>query len=92
MNETYIYPHNLKAQAKLWFWNLRDIAIIGIALLVSIIALAQIRIVLPLALTLVYMFLSIQLEDTSVISFIKQGVRYFLLEQQYYEWKEKADK
>ena len=28
----YIYPQNLKAQAKLWLWKLRDVAIIGIAL------------------------------------------------------------
>ena len=88
MYETYIYPHNLKSQARLWFWNLRDIAIIGVALLISILALTQIKFFLPLALTLVYMFLSIQLDDTSVLDFIKQGVKYFLLTQQYYEWKE----
>jgi hypothetical protein len=88
MNETYIYPHNLKSQAKLWFWNLRDIAISGVALLISILALTQIKIVLPLALTLAYMFLSIRLDDTSILDFVKQGVKYFLLTQQYYEWKE----
>ena len=88
MNETYIYPHNLKSQAKLWFWNLRDVAIIGVALLISIRALKQIKLILPLALTLGYMFLSIQLDDTSVLDFIKQGVRYFILNQQYFEWKE----
>jgi hypothetical protein len=86
-----MYPHNLKAQAKLWFWNLKDIAIIGIALLLSILALTQIKLVLPLALTLVYMFLSIQLDDTSVLDFIKQGVRYFITNQQYFEWKEKSE-
>ena len=88
MNETYIYPHNLKSQAKLWFWCLRDVAIIGSALLVSILALTQIKIFLPLALTLVYMFLSIQLDDANVLDFIKRGVKYFLLNQQYFEWKE----
>jgi hypothetical protein len=88
MNETYIYPHNLKSQAKLWFWTLRDVAIIGVALLISILALTQIKFFLPLALTLAYMFLSIQLDDTSIIGFIKQGVKYFLLNQQYFEWKE----
>ena len=87
MNETYIYPQNLKSQAKLWFWNLREIAIIGVALLISILVLTQIKFYLPLALTLVYMFLSIQLEDTSILNYIKQGVKYFLLSQQYYEWK-----
>ena len=88
MNETYIYPHNLKSQAKLWFWTLRDVAIIGVALLISILAITQIMFFLPLALTLAYMFLSIQLDDTSIIGFIKQGVKYFLLNQQYFEWKE----
>jgi hypothetical protein len=88
MNETYIYPHKLKSQAKLWFWNLRDIAITGVALLISILALTQIKFFLPLAITLVYAFLSIQLDDNSVLDFIRQGVKYFLLTQQYYEWKE----
>ena len=88
MNETYIYPHNLKSQAKLWFWNLRDVLIIGVALLVSILALTQIRLIFPLAFTLVYMFLSIQFDDVSILTFVKHGVKYFLLNQQYFEWKE----
>lgn len=92
MNETYIYPHNLKSQAKLWFWNLRDIVIIGVALLISILALTQIKFFLPLAMTLVYMFLSIQFDDTSVLDFIRQGVKYFLINQQYFEWKEDRTK
>lgn len=27
----YIYPDNLKSKAVLWLWELRDIAIIGVA-------------------------------------------------------------
>ena len=88
MNETYYYPYNLRSQAKLWLWNLRDIAIIGVALLVSILALTQIQLFLPLALTLVYMFLSIRMDDVCVLDYIRCGVKYFLLSQQYYEWKE----
>jgi hypothetical protein len=88
VNETYYYPYNLKSQAKLWLWNLRDIAIIGVALLVSILALTQIQFFLPLALTLVYMFLSIRMDDVCVLDYIRCGVKYFLLSQQYYEWKE----
>lgn len=90
MNETYYYPYNLRSQAKLWLWNLRDIVIIGIALLISILALAQMKFILPLALTLVYMFLSIRLDDVCVLDYIRCGIRYFLLSQQYYEWKEDA--
>jgi hypothetical protein len=84
----YYYPYNLKSQAKLWLWNLRDIVIIGVALLLSILAITQIKFFVPLALTLVYMFLSIRLDDSCVLDYIRCGVKYFLLSQQYYEWKE----
>ena len=88
MNETYYYPYNLKSQAKLWLWNLRDIVIIGVALLLSILALAHLKFYIPMALTLVYMFLSVRLEDVCILDYIRCGVKYFLLSQQYYEWKE----
>ena len=37
----YIYPDNLKAKPKLWLWELKDIAIIGIGFLLSVLALTQ---------------------------------------------------
>ena len=86
MNEQYLYPQNLKSQAKLWLWNLRDLCIIGIALLISVLALAQIKQVLPLALTLGYAFLTIRLDDSTVLDFIRRGIGYFIVSQQYYEW------
>ena len=87
MNEQYLYPQNLKSQAKLWLWNLRDLIIIGIALLLSVLAIAQLKLVLPLALTLGYAFLSIRFEDNTVLDFIRRGIRYFITSQQYFEWK-----
>ena len=88
MNETYYYPYNLKSQAKLWLWNLRDVVIIGVALLLSILAMTQIKFYIPVSLTLGYMFLSVRLEDVCVLDYIRCGVKYFLLSQQYFEWKE----
>lgn len=90
MNHQYIYPQNLKAQAKLWFWNFKDIAIIGVALLVSVLSLTQIQFYLPLALTLVYTFLTIRMEESTVLEFIFRAARFFLTTQQYYEWKEES--
>lgn len=87
MNEQYLYPQNLKSQAKLWLWNLRDLIIIGIALLLSVLAIAQLKLVLPLALTLGYAFLSIRFEDNTVLDFIRRGIRFFITSQQYFEWK-----
>ena len=43
----YLYPQNLKATANLWLWGLRDFCILGIAALLSIVALVQLRIVIP---------------------------------------------
>lgn len=87
----YIYPQNLTASAKLWLWNLRDIAIIGTAGIISILALSQMKFVLPLALTAVYAFLTIRFDDLSVLDFIKRAVRFFLTNQQYYEWRLKRE-
>ena len=31
MQKQYIYPQNMRTQAKLWFWNLKDVIILAIA-------------------------------------------------------------
>ena len=90
MNQQYIYPQNLKAEAKLWLWSLRDVAILGIALILSILALSQMKFFLPLAVTLVFAFLTIRLDDQTVLDFINRGFRYFVSTQQYYEWREQS--
>lgn len=87
MNE-YIYPQNLKSQARLWLWNLRDVAVIGVAMIISVLALAQLKLYLPMALTFAFAFLTIRADESSVLDFIIRAVRYFLTVQQYYEWKE----
>lgn len=86
----YIYPQNLKAQAKLWLWSLKDILIIGVALLISVLALSQIKFAIPLVLTLLYTFLTIRLDDQTVLDFIIRSVKYFIITQQYFEWKEES--
>lgn len=88
MNQ-YIYPQNLKSQAKLWLWQLRDIVIIGIGLLISFLALSQMKLVLPVALTLMYGFLTIQLDDVSILDFIRRAFRFFVSTQQQYTWRER---
>ena len=48
----YLYPQNLKATANLWLWGLRDFCILGIAALLSIVALVQLHFFIPAAVTL----------------------------------------
>ena len=82
-----MYPDNLKAKATLWLWELKDIGIIGIGLLISVFALAQLRLMPPIVITAVYSFLTIQFEDTSILNFIRYACVFFLLKQQIFEWR-----
>lgn len=84
----FIYPDNLTAKAKLWLWELRDIAVIGVSALLSVLALSELGWVPPLVLTFLYSFLSIQLEgSSSILQFLHSAVRFLFLQQQQYEWR-----
>lgn len=85
----YIYPQNLKAQAQLWLWRLKDLMILGVALLLSVLALSQLQFFLPLAATLVFAFLTMRFDDTSVLDYIKRAARYFVTTQQFYVWRQR---
>lgn len=83
----YMYPDNLKAKATLWLWELKDIGIIGVGLLISVFALSQTGILVPIVITSVYAFLAIRFEDTSILDFIRYACAFFILKQQMYEWR-----
>ena len=85
----YIYPQNLKAQAQLWLWRLKDLVVLGAALLVSVLALSQLRWFLPLALTMVFAFLTMRFDDNSILNYIRRAARYFITTQQFYIWKQR---
>ena len=83
----YLYPENLTARPMLWLWTLRDVAWIGTGLLLSVLALTQTGIALPLVLTAVFAFLTIRHEGTSILDFIRYATAFLLTKQQYYEWR-----
>ena len=75
----------------LWLWTLRDVAIIGIGLLLSVLALAQSGFLPPLVVTVLFAFLSIRVEDASILDFLRYAVCFLSLKQQYYEWSENTE-
>lgn len=87
MVQIFIYPDNLKAKATLWLWELRDVAVVGLGLLLSVLALASWGFLLPLVLTVLYAFLSIRMEDTSILDFLRYAICFLFIHQQYYEWR-----
>ena len=82
----YLYPQNLKATANLWLWSLRDFAILCIAVLLSALALVQLGMFIPAAVTLCFGFLTIRMDDTTVLDYTRYAVRYLISTQQYFEW------
>lgn len=83
----YIYPENLKATANMWLWGLKDFAIMGIGALLGVVLLIHFHKVAPLGMVLVYAFMTIRLDDTTVMDYILYAIRYFITTQQYFEWR-----
>ncbi len=84
----FIYPNNLKAKPTMWLWAMRDVAVIGVCLVLSILALVELRLAPPLVATVLYAFLSIRLEDASILDFLRYAMCFLFLKQQYFEWRE----
>ncbi|MFT8890041.1 MAG: hypothetical protein ABF904_14725 [Ethanoligenens sp.] len=82
----YIYPDNLRAKPTLWLWQLRDLGVIGVGLLIAVLALTQLRFLPPIVIVALYAFLSIRFDDTSILDFIKNAGAFFLTKPQFYEW------
>lgn len=87
----FIYPDNLKAKAKLWLWELKDVAIIGVGFLFSVLALTQGAGMFLLVLTVLYAFLSIRMEGASILDFLRHAICFLFLKQQYYEWRKTVE-
>ena len=82
----FIYPENLKAKPMLWLWLL-DVAVIGIGALLSVLALTQGLGMGMLVVTVLYAFLTIQVDDSSILDFLRRAACFLILRQQYYKWR-----
>lgn len=84
----YLYPKNLKAKVNLWLWGMKDFLILCILAVVSVILLVEFGWLIPATVTLCFAFLTIRKEDMTVLDYIRYAVKYFLTDQQYYEWRQ----
>lgn len=84
----YLYPQNLKAKANLWLWGLLDFTVLCVATLLSVVVLVNSGILLPVAISLCYGFLTIRAADeTTIMDYLRYAVRYLISTQQYFEWR-----
>jgi len=85
--KTYLYPQNLKATANLWLWGLKDFAILVVAALIAVLILVNTGFLVPVAAVLIYAFMTIRLEDITVMDFLLCAIKFFITTQQCYEWR-----
>ena len=88
--KTYIYPENLKANVKLWFWNVRDFIIICGGIILSVVVLVNLWNVLPFAATACFSFLSPRVDETAIMDYIFNAAKFFLTSQQIFYWTKGA--
>jgi len=85
--KTYLYPQNLKAAANLWLWGLKDFAVLVVAALIAVLILVNTGILTPVVAVLTYAFMTIRLEEVTVMDFLRYAIKFFITTQQYYEWR-----
>ena len=82
----YLYPDNLTARPMLWLWALRDVALIGVGVLLSALALTQAGLVVPLVATAFYAFLAIRHDGVSMLDFLRYAGAFFF-GRQHFTWR-----
>jgi hypothetical protein len=87
LNQQYLYPQNLKAEATMWFWSMRDFAVVAACALLSALVFAATKSLIPLAVAALYGFLTIRLDELCVLDFISWATRYFISTQQEFRWR-----
>jgi len=84
--QQYLYPQNLRAEASMWLWSMRDFTVVVVCALLSVLVLSTTRSPIPLAVAAVYGFLTIRLEDLCILDFISWATRYFFTQQEF-KWR-----
>lgn len=85
--KTYIYPENLRSSVKLWFWNVRDFIIICAGIILSAVLFAKLWTPVPMAITACYAFLTLRAEDTAILDYMINAVKFFVTSQQLFLWR-----
>jgi len=62
----YLYPQNLKSEAGLFLWTMRDFSVVAVAALISALVFAATKSPMPMAVTGAYAFLTIRFEEVCI--------------------------
>ena len=79
----YIYPQDLTARAKMWLWQLNDLAAIGALGLAGVFCAAQFGTAAPLLCAAGYAFLTVRFEGQSIRDFLYSAAAYFFTPREF---------
>jgi len=85
--KTYLYPQNLRATANLWLWSLKDFAILMTTALLAVLLLVNTGFFAPVVAVFLFGFMTIRLEDVTVLDYLRYAVKFFISTQQHFEWR-----
>jgi hypothetical protein len=85
--KTYLYPQNLRATANLWLWSLKDFAILMTTALLAVLLLVNTGFFAPVVAVFLFGFMTIWLEDVTVLDYLRYAVKFFISTQQHFEWR-----
>lgn len=84
----YYYPSNLNKPPMLLLWELRDLILVGIFAVISIVILAVAGSVIPLAATIVYAFMTAHPNgEISIYQYARRLTHFFVTQQQHFYWR-----
>ena len=83
----YIYPDNMKGRSVLFLWQLRDLVIILLCVIVSVLIWIGMKTVLPLTLSVTAAFMFIRFDDLCILDYLKDAYRFCISTQQYFLWR-----
>ncbi len=83
----HYYPENLRSQAVVWLWKVRDLILTGTFLALGLLAFSATGEGLFAVLGAAYGILTASFEEVTVMDFIVWGVKFFLFEQQRFDWR-----
>ena len=83
----YRYPENLQAKPKLWFWNVRDFAVLCAGVVISALCFVKFGTLSPLAATICIAFITVRADEAAIVDYMRNAVHYFVLTQQNYKWQ-----
>ncbi len=82
----YMYPKDLRSKPKFIMWEFKDMIISTLMLLISVFIFSKTNTTFFIAVTGVYMFLTVNIEDMSVRNYIIYAFRFLISTQQKYFW------